>query len=104
MAIRVTNENFEEDVLKAKIPTAVEFYSDSCIPCKQMAAVLGELEEEYEGKIKILKVNVSFSPELVEQYKVMAAPTIILFKAEKEVKRLVGLTKKAVLQEIFDYI
>ncbi len=104
MALRVKEENFAEEVLGSSLPVIVDFYSDSCIPCRQMAAILGELEEEYEDRIKLVKVNVNFSTELAERYRVMAAPTILFFKEEKEYQRKIGLAKKTDLEEIIKTI
>lgn len=98
MAARVGVDTFEAEVLKSEVPVLVEFYSDSCIPCKQMAPVLGDIEDEYEQKLKVVKVNVNFDAELAADYGVMASPTILLFLDGKEVKRLRGLQKKADLE------
>ena len=62
MAARVTKDDFEEKVLKESLPVVVDFYSDSCVACKMLAPVLGELEDEYEEKLKIVKVNTNFFP------------------------------------------
>lgn len=101
MALRVKEDNFEEEVLKSKLPVVTEFYSDSCIPCKQLAVILSELEEEYEDRIKVVKVNVNFDISLTEKYGVLASPTLLFFKDNNEVKRITGLTKKTLLT---DYI
>lgn len=100
MAARVGVDTFEAEVLKSEVPVLVEFYSDSCIPCKQMAPVLGDIEDDYEQKLKVVKVNVNFDAELAADYSVMASPTILLFQNGKEVKRLRGLQKKADLEEL----
>jgi thioredoxin 1 len=102
MALRVKEDNFEEEVLKSKLPVLVEFYSDSCIPCKQMSVILSELEEEQEDTLKIVKVNVNFSSELAEQYQVLASPTILFFNEEKVVHRVTGLIKKPILKELIE--
>lgn len=94
MAVRLNEENFAQEVLKADKPVLVDFYSDSCIPCKQLSPVLGELEEELGGKIKIAKVNVAFSAELVKKYGVSAVPTIKLFKAGEELQTIKGFVEK----------
>ena len=60
MALRINAENFEEKVLKAEKPVLVDFYSDSCITCKQMAGILGDIEDENEDDIYIYKVNVNY--------------------------------------------
>lgn len=81
MAVRVSKTDFEEKVLKEKLPVLVDFYSDSCVACKKLAPVLGNAEDDYEDKIKVYKVNTNFDVELAEQYEVQANPTLILFKA-----------------------
>ncbi|MCI7104281.1 MAG: thioredoxin, partial [Lachnobacterium sp.] len=68
MAARISKDNFEAEVLKSELPVLVEFYSDSCIPCKQMSPILGGIEDDYEDKLKVVKVNVNFDAELAEQY------------------------------------
>ena len=70
MALRINAENFEEKVLKADKPVLVDFYSDSCIPCKQMAGILGDIEDENEDDIYIYKVNVNYDRELAEKYNI----------------------------------
>lgn len=104
MAIRVNEDNFETEVLKAEVPVLVEFYTDSCIPCKQMSPILGDLEEEYEDRLKIVKVNQNFDGNLAEKYRVLASPTIVFFKKGEEVSRTRGLKKKAELEEILTNI
>lgn len=100
MAARISKDNFEAEVLKSELPVLVEFYSDSCIPCKQMSPILGDIEDDYEDKLKVVKVNVNFDAELAERYSVMASPTILLFKDGQEVERARGLTKRPQLEEL----
>ncbi len=104
MALRVQKDNFVDEVLNSGLPVLVDFYSESCVPCKQLSVILGDLEEEYENQIKIVKVNVNFSGELAEEYGVTASPTLLFFKAKNEVQRITGVTKKNVLKEIIDKI
>ena len=80
MAVRVSAENFDAKVLQSELPVIVEFYSDSCIPCKQLSPILGGIEDDYEDKVNVYKVNVNFDAELAEKYAVMASPTILFFK------------------------
>lgn len=94
MAERINKDNFEEKVIKSDIPVLVDFYSDSCIPCKMLAPVLGELEEEWEGKLAVYKVNVNYDTELVQQYAVMGAPTLILFSQGEVKDRRTGAVRK----------
>lgn len=99
MAARVSGENFKREVLESELPVLVEFYSDSCIPCKQLSPILGDIEDDYEDSLKVVKVNVNFDAELAQQYEVMASPTILFIKDGQEVERIRGLVKKAELED-----
>ena len=68
----------------------VDFYSDTCVPCKRLAPVLAKLEERFAGRVEFAKVNIAFSHDLVEQYGVQAAPTLVLFRDGQEVARRTG--------------
>lgn len=100
MAQRVTAENFEELVLKSDKPVLVDFYSDTCIPCKMMAGIVGEIEDENEETIHVYKVNVNYEEELAAKYEVMAAPTFLAFHQGNEIGRLRGAVSKEALLEI----
>lgn len=100
MAARVGTDTFEAEVLQSEKPVLVEFYSDSCIPCKQMSPILGDIEDNYEQELKVVKVNVNFDADLAADYQVMASPTILLFQDGREVKRVRGLQKRADLEAL----
>ena len=102
MALRINAENFEEKVLKADRPVLVDFYSDTCIPCKQMAGILGDIEDENEDAIYIYKVNVNYDKDLAARYKVMAAPTVIVFVNGEEKGRAVGLKEPEEIETLFE--
>jgi thioredoxin 1 len=104
MAARINKDNFAQAVLEAKLPVLVEFYSDSCIPCKQMSPILGDIEDAYEEKLLVYKVNVNFDAELAEQYEVMGSPTLLLFQDGQEVERVRGLVKKPELTELVEKV
>ncbi|ROR28294.1 thioredoxin [Mobilisporobacter senegalensis] len=104
MAVRVNESNFEEEVLKTQELVLVDFYSDSCIPCKQISPILGELEEQYKSQIKIVKVNVNFDESIASNYKVMVSPTIVFIKEGREINRTRGFTKREELKEIINKI
>ena len=99
MAKRVGTAEFEAEVLKEKLPVIVEFYSDSCIPCKQLSPILGGIEDDYEDQVKVVKVNVNFDADLAGEYQVMASPTILFFKDGREVDRIRGLVKRPELED-----
>ncbi|SHM11175.1 thioredoxin [Anaerosporobacter mobilis DSM 15930] len=102
MAIRVNQDSFEVEVLQAKGPVLVDFYSDSCIPCKQMSPILSQLAEEYGEQVKIVKVNVNFDMELADRYLVMGAPTFVVFVDGKVVNHSHGVKKREEIKELIE--
>jgi thioredoxin 1 len=102
MSVRVNGDNFSDEVLNEKGIVLADFYSDSCVPCKRMSPLLAELEEAYSEKLKVVKININFDPELVGKYEVQAAPTLVFFKDGEEKARLRGAVKKSEITEIID--
>lgn len=102
MAERITSAGFGEKVLNSENPVLVDFYSDTCVPCKMLSPVLSQLETELGGKLNIYKVNVGYEQELVDKYEIQASPTLIFFKGGEEVSRLRGVTQKAKIIEEFE--
>ena len=90
-----TEKTFQEDVLKAKEPVFVDFYTTWCGPCKKMAPVIEELSKEFSGKVKFLKVDVDDNGKLAEELKIESIPTFITYKKGKAVHRFSGLSEKA---------
>lgn len=95
--IEVTDQTFDELVLKAGLPTVVDFWAVWCGPCKMIAPVLEEIADEYEGRLQVAKLNVDYNNEMAMRYGVMSIPTLILFKNGQAVERLVGFMPKAKL-------
>lgn len=102
MAERWNADNFKEKISAKDKLVLVDFYSDSCVPCKRMSPILAELEETYPDKLAVGKVNIAYEDALVETYEVSAAPTLVFFKDGKEVTRLTGVQKKADLVNIVE--
>lgn len=94
MIKRIAANEFEEKVLKSNLPVAVEFYSDTCIPCKKLLPVLEELQDNFAEKIRIVKVNVNSDMALAKKYGVLVSPTVLFFKNGEETERIKGLDKK----------
>ena len=80
----VTNENFEQEVLNADGPVLVDFFATWCMPCKMFAPTLDAIQEAYEGKLKVVKVDVDQATALAQRYRVMSIPTLKLFVGDAE--------------------
>ena len=93
--LKITIENFENEVMKSNIPVLIDFWAPWCGPCRMMGPVIEQLAEEYEGKAKVGKVNVDEEGELSQAFGVMSIPTIVLIKDGKVVKQAVGARPKA---------
>ena len=93
-----TSANFDADVLGSEIPVVVDFFATWCGPCRMMAPVIEELAEEYDGKVKIGKLDVDENSDIAARYGVMSIPTIILFKDGEIISKSVGLQDKEVLE------
>lgn len=102
-AIKLTGNNFNDEVMQSDKPVLVDFYADWCAPCKLIAPVIEELAHEYAGKAKICKLNVDNASNIASQFGVMGIPTIILFSnKQQEVERVVGAVSKQHLVELLD--
>ena len=95
----VDDDNFQSEVLEAKIPVLVDFYADWCPPCKMMAPVVDELADEFEGRAKIAKLNVDFGPKSAAAYGIRSIPTMIVFAGGKPTAQAVGARPKASLRQ-----
>lgn len=102
MAQRINKDNFEEKVLKSPLPVLVDFYSDSCIPCKQLSPVLGDIEDEREDTLSVYKVNVNYDMELAEKYDVMGVPALRLFVQGEVKAERAGAAGKADIEAWID--
>ena len=91
--LKITNDNFENEVINSEKITIVDFYADWCGPCKMMSPIIDRIAEENE-EVKVGKLNVDEAGDLAIKYNVMSIPTIIIFKNGMESKRFVGVTSK----------
>lgn len=96
----ITRLNFEKEVMNSDIPVLIDFWAPWCGPCRMMGPIIEELADEYDGKVKVGKVNVDEEPELSGAFKIMSIPTIVLIKNGKIVNQVVGAKSKNILEEM----
>ena len=96
--LKITSENFEQEVLKAAQPVVIDFWASWCGPCKMFSPIVDEFAEENEGKVKVGKVNIDDEPDLASRFGVMSIPTVMLFKGGVPVSTSVGVKPKHALE------
>lgn len=92
--IVLTNQNFESEVMQSDIPVLVDFWAVWCGPCKMLSPIVEEIAKEYEGKVKVGKVNVDDEPALASRFGISSIPTLILFKNGEQADMSVGVRPK----------
>jgi len=92
---QVSEAQFQQDVLGSKVPVLVDFFAVWCGPCKVIAPVLEDLAKTYDGKVKIVKVDIEESPGIAEQFAVASVPTFVMFRNGEEADRRIGASKPA---------
>ena len=102
--INLTQDNFAKEVLESPTPVLVDFWAEWCGPCKMIAPVLDELADEYDGRVKIGKVNIDNEQGLAAEYGVRAIPTLLLFQNGQVAEQIVGLKSKRDLKNSFDKV
>lgn len=98
MAMEITMDNFEQEVLNSDVPVMIDFWATWCMPCKMLAPVIEELAEEANGAYKVGKIDVDRSPSLAAQFGVMSIPTVIVFKNGKAAEKSIGVVPKNQLE------
>ena len=98
MAMEITMDNLEQEVLNSDVPVMIDFWATWCMPCKMLAPVIEELAEEANGAYKVGKIDVDRSPSLAAQFGVMSIPTVIVFKNGKAAEKSVGVVPKNQLE------
>ena len=102
--LTITDDSFEQEVLKSDVPVLVDFWAEWCHPCRMVGPVVDEIATEYSGKIKVGKVNVDENAKTPGMFGIMSIPTLILFKDGKPVNTLVGVQPKDVFKSNIDQV
>ena len=97
--VHVTDDTFEAEVIQSDMPAIVDFWAPWCAPCYMIAPILEEIAEEYDGQLKVTKLDVDQNPQVATQFGIMSIPTMILFKEGEAVERLIGYMPKERLME-----
>ena len=98
--IKLTDQNFEQEVLRADLPVLVDFWASWCGPCRMLSPVIAEIAEEYAGKVKVGKVNVDEQPNLANRYGIASIPTVMLFKNGEVINTSLGYRPKNDLETL----
>jgi len=101
--VTLTDENFENEVLKSDVPVLVDFWADWCYPCKMIAPVVKEISHEYAGKLKVGKLDTDKNQGTAAQYGISGIPTLLIFKSGQVVDRIVGAVPKYMITDKLNY-
>ena len=96
-SIAVTDDSFEKEVLKSEVPVLVDFWAPWCGPCRMVAPIVDEIAKDYEGQIKVFKLNTDENPNVASQYGIRSIPTLMLFKGGQKIETVVGAVPKSTL-------
>ena len=97
MAVELTDANFEELAINSDKPVLVDFWAEWCGPCRMVAPIVEEIAKEFDGQIKVFKLNTDENPNVASQYGIRSIPTLMVFKGGQKVDTVVGAVPKATL-------
>jgi len=101
--INLTKDTFDTEVMKSEIPVLIDFWATWCGPCRMLSPIIEEIAEEYDGKVKVCKVNVDEEPELANAFSISSIPTLIVIKDGKIVGKSLGYRPKADVEKLLKF-
>ncbi len=104
MALEVNQDTFENEVLKSEIPVLVDLWAPWCAPCLALTPIVDAIAAEFEGKLKVVKLNIDESPKVAQQYSIMSIPTLLIFNNGEVANQIIGLVGKDKIVSKFSHL
>jgi thioredoxin 1 len=99
--VKITDSTFDSEVLKSDVPVIVDFWAPWCGPCKMIAPILEDIASEYDGKLKVAKMDVDTNTKIASQFKIMSIPALLIFKNGKLIDQVIGALPK---NQLLDHV
>jgi thioredoxin 1 len=102
--LALTEKNFEDEVIKSQVPVLIDFWAEWCAPCHMVSPIVEELAKEYNGKLKVGKLDVDANGSIAQRYKILAIPTILIFKKGQVASQIIGAAPKKDIRSNIDKV